>query len=110
MLTAIGNLTVYISSPAGSFTSNFGYVPVAAALIYGFGLFFPIIFTFLLRINGSEMNYANTICIYGYSMVSFIPAIVLCVIPSPAPFVALAAGCAFSTLFLLRNFAHELNK
>jgi len=110
MLAAAGNLSRYIQMKSG-FSPIYGFVPVAAALIYGFGLGVPIIFTFLLRFYGSNVHYINTICIYGYSMFVFIPVFLICVIPiGIVQWICIIAGCIASSMFLLTNFSHELKK
>jgi hypothetical protein len=110
MLAAAGNLSRFIQTTSG-FVPAYEFIPVAAALIYGFGLGVPIIFTFLLKFYGSNVHYINTICIYGYSMVVFIPLFLVCVVPSGlVQWICIIAGCAASAMFLLTNFAHEVNK
>jgi hypothetical protein len=52
----------------------------------------------------------NLICLYGYSLVAFIPASLLCSIPSGGiQWLALIAGFGYSAAFLLRNLWCELS-
>jgi len=113
-IAAAGNFSGYLAafiSGASGFTSKFNYVPTAAAVIYGFGVAVPIIFTFLLRMFGSKVNYADTLCIYGYSFFILIPVLVLAIIPyTIAQWIFLMYGLGSSTWFLLNNYAHETEK
>jgi len=109
-LAASGNLSGLISDPK-NFVSHFEFVPIATGVIYGFGIIVPIVFTFLLRLFGSKVNYTDTVCIYGYSFFILIPALILCVIPfSIAQWIFLMYAMASSTWFLLNNYGHELGK
>jgi len=94
-----------------TFQSKFNFVPTATAVIYGFGIAVPLIFTFLLRLFGSKVNYVDTLCIYGYSYFVLVPALIISVIPiTILQWIALMAALGSSTWFLLNNYSHEMKK
>lgn len=112
-LAACGNFSNLIRASANgqAFQSRFNFIPIATSVIYGFGIVVPIIFTFLLRLFGSKVNYVDTVCIYGYSTFILIPVLIVAIIPmSVIQWIVLMYGFASSTWFLLNNYAHETKK
>jgi len=112
-LAASANFSNFIIATYNSYTfqSRFDFVPAATGIIYGFGIIVPIVFTFMLRLNGSKVNYIDTLCIYGYSTFIIIPALILSIIPiTVLQWIVLMVAMSFSTWFLLNNYSHELKK
>jgi len=113
VLAAAGNFSGMLSASASgvAFTYNYNFILTATGLIYGFGLGVPIIFTILLKFYGSNVQYINTICLYGYSLFVFVPVFILAVIPSTIlQWLLIIGGTCSSTIFLLTNYATELKK
>jgi hypothetical protein len=83
----------------------------AAWVVYGFGLAMPIIAWAVLKYSGiSGLSLPNLICLYGYSLVAFIPASLICAVPSAAlQWLTLFCAFAYSAAFLLRNLWSELS-
>lgn len=81
-----------------------------ASMVYSFAAGVPAALWFGMRQFNAKFKLITAVCLYGYSLLAFIPAAVVCVFPSqlfPFPFswfMFLSAGVV-STLFLLRNIA-----
>ena len=50
-------------------------------LIYSFTIIYPIFLTYGMRILGSDKGVSEVICIFGYSIIMYIPATFLAIIP-----------------------------
>lgn len=87
---------------------NFQSVVSACSIIYGFSFLPPAALWFIFRQFEIKQHskLANCICLYGYSMFIFIPATLICILPSAlAKWLVLLGAGVSSGLFLLRNLA-----
>jgi len=114
-LACAGNFSSYISAmwneDKKGHSLHFDFVPTAATLVYGFGFAFPVALALLMRFFGSKMVIAHVICVYGYSLTTFIPVSMICAIPSASvQWFAMMYGIGISTIFLLMNFNTELKE
>ena len=50
--------------------------------MFGIGLGFPIVLWLLMKCSASAIPLMEVMSIYGYSYLIFIPALILCTIPS----------------------------
>ena len=85
---------------------NFEELLSIFSVIYGFSSSVPIAIWFILRQMGSSLRLITSLCLYGYSLTSFLIAAVICVAPSEmVHWLALLGAAAASSLFLIRNLA-----
>ena len=69
----------------------------------------PLSFYCLLSNAGSSISFAETLSIYGYSFIYFIPAALLCTIPNELlRWIALLAAMGCSLALLSRNYWGEV--
>jgi len=81
-LAACGNFGAYLSSESWStLTYNFAKLSVAAFVLYGYMLLPILVWMFSKYATKESMSLSKLACLYGYSLVPFIPAALLCIIP-----------------------------
>ncbi|EGR29463.1 hypothetical protein IMG5_155050 [Ichthyophthirius multifiliis] len=73
MLYACANLSFYIQEPL-NYKVKFGLIPTAFTIVYLMLIGIPILLSFLINFYGGSSTFIDMICIYGYSMCSFIIA------------------------------------
>ncbi|XP_076004402.1 protein YIPF1 [Genypterus blacodes] len=85
-----GNLSsflVYSGNPNGKYVPDFRKVSIAATAIFSYAWFVPLgLWGFLLWRNNKIMNlvsysFMEIVCVYGYSLAIYIPAVVLWIVP-----------------------------
>jgi hypothetical protein len=82
MVAISGNFSRYLKFGSEGFTYDFGYVPVAATIIYTIGFGLPLVLKFAMKIFGTEnIDYIELLGIYGYSYSTFVITALLCAIP-----------------------------
>lgn len=98
-------LTSWLQQKAWEY--DFQSVVTASSLVYTFAAGVPLGIWFILRqLTDAKMKLITLICLYGYSLLTFIPATLLCLLPSSfITWIALLASAGISSLFLLRNMA-----
>lgn len=83
---------------------NFQSVLTACSIIYGFTGLSPAAIWFVFKQYEPSLKFVTMVCLYGYSLLFFLPTTVICLIPSElASWLALLGAAVTSTLFLLRN-------
>ncbi|KAM9791552.1 protein YIPF1 isoform X2 [Syngnathus typhle] len=85
-----GNLSTFLvnlGKPSYKYTPEFGKVSIAATAIFSYAWLVPLaVWGFLLWRNNKIMNlvsysFIEIVCVYGYSLSIYIPAVVLWIIP-----------------------------
>ena len=77
-----------------------------ASIVYSFSAIVPLIIWFGLRQFNAKLKLITTLCLYGYSLIFYIPISLMCIFPSQFfAWLLFIAGGTLSTLFLLRNLA-----
>lgn len=85
---------------------DFQSILSASSFVYAYVVLTPLIVWALLRQYEKTMKFITVFCLYGYSLVYFLPAICLCVLPFwEISWAALVGAGALSGLFLLKNLA-----
>jgi len=85
---------------------DFEKVVSSATLIYCFAGFVPLGMYFTFRQFGAIYSLISLVCLYGYSLLSFIPATALCIVPYAfTEWIAFLVAFGISSLFLIRNLA-----
>lgn len=83
----ISNFLVHRGKPNFKYTPEFQKVTIAATLIYSYAWLVPLaLWGFLLWRNNKIMNlvsyaFMEIVCVYGYSLSIYIPAVVLWILP-----------------------------
>lgn len=105
-------VTSHISSWISSWMSSknweydFQSIVSSASLIYGFAGIVPTLIYFGLNNVNAKISFVSLLCLYGYSLAVFIPATLICLVPSNAvSWLVLLGAAAASGVFLLRNLA-----
>lgn len=85
---------------------NFQSIVNAASVVFSFAVLAPAACWLVFRTYDDRLRYAVVFCLYGYALVSFIPAVLLCLVPNEwMTWLSLLAASVASGLFLLRNLA-----
>lgn len=83
----ISNFLVHVGKPNYRYTPEFRKVTIAATAIFSYAWLVPLsLWGFLLWRNNKVMNlvsysFMEIVCVYGYSLAIYIPAVVLWIIP-----------------------------
>ena len=103
-------VTSHINSWISSWMHNknweydFQSIVTASSVVYGFAIGAPFLFYLLFRHLEGNVKLITAVCVYGYSSFVFIPATLLCLLPSHLiSWLALLGAAAAAALFLLRN-------
>ena len=81
-------------------------VTQCAAMTYAYVFLFPLSLYLVKRCYAGvrSASYTALVCLYGYSIMSYIPASILCIFPvETLRWVAVMAACAVSSASLFRN-------
>uniref|UniRef100_A0A3B3DJR6 Protein YIPF n=1 Tax=Oryzias melastigma TaxID=30732 RepID=A0A3B3DJR6_ORYME len=79
-----GNISNFMN---GKYNPQFRKVTIAATMIFSYAWFVPLaLWGFLLWRNNKILNlvsysFMEIVCVYGYSLSVYIPAVVLCIVP-----------------------------
>eukprot|EP00698_Gefionella_okellyi_P010654 TRINITY_DN2774_c0_g1_i3.p1 TRINITY_DN2774_c0_g1~~TRINITY_DN2774_c0_g1_i3.p1 ORF type:complete len:300 (+),score=37.67 TRINITY_DN2774_c0_g1_i3:718-1617(+) len=88
---------------------DFTTVTVAAPLIYAYVGLVPLMFYLAMSHADAPVTFPQVCSVYGYGLMPFVPAQLLCLIPSGiARFVAVGVGCALSLCFISANMYRVL--
>lgn len=83
---------------------DFTHVTLALGVVFGYAVGMPGAVWLLCKYFGVPLSLITLLCLYGYSMVAFIPAAMLCTTPVEAlDWLALTAAFGLSIAVLLRN-------
>nr|XP_023995364.1 protein YIPF1 [Salvelinus alpinus] len=86
----ISNFLVYLGNPQYKYVPEFRKVTIAATAIYSYAWLVPLaLWGLLVWRNSKVMNtvsysFLEMVCVYGYSLAVYIPAVVLWIIPHEA--------------------------
>lgn len=85
---------------------NFQSILTASSVIYSYAGIAPAVIWGVFKQYEKNLKFITILCLYGYSLISFIPAILLCLIPFwMVSWVALLGAAVISGMFLLKNLA-----
>lgn len=88
---------------------DFQSIVTASSLLYGYMGIVPFLVYIGLKQFGGELKLLTLICLYGYSLGVFLPASILCLVPSPTIiWIALMTAAASSAILLIRNILPSL--
>ena len=100
-VTAVaGNFADYLQAPEDvRWANDIDKVSYSAILFYGYATVVPTVLYWVLSTRGAAIPLLSLVCLYGYSLSLYIPAAVLCMIPSPGWrwFVVMLAGLITSS-------------
>ena len=108
-----GNSTSTDSSTVAEeeFDYDINHLLHAASICCGFAFLLPVILwmTTSCCMSMNALTLAEWVCLYGYSLVPYLPVAIICIIPfGIVSWVFLAAATAVSCLLVVRNVAHPM--
>lgn len=111
LLAAASNFTDWIyfksSSDHPVWRANFSFMTWSACLFYAQITIIPLIIWMAIKYCGRKKTLVEIMSLYGYSLVTFIPNVILCSIPLEAvQWISINLTFLISVSFLLRNIAH----
>lgn len=99
-----GWIVAYMSGAAWSY--DFQTVLTACTVIYSYVVTAPVLMWLTFRNYDKNAKVSIIACLYGYSISPFIPATVLCLIPSQVcTWISILLAAGISGFFLLKNLA-----
>lgn len=110
LVAVSSNLGMYLHSDSASdFEYDVTHIGKAMGIIYSFIFLQPTILYFTLSFLSISIPFIDLVCLYGYSLVPFLPASLLCAIPSNALIWLVLVGATFLSLILiLRNVVRNI--
>jgi len=107
LIAAISNNARYFESSHGTkenWRSDAIELMTTASTLTGFCIFVPLIIYLLLLNSTNQKDYIEVLSVYGYSLLVYLPAVVLLWIPSYAlRLIVFLFSAGFSASFLIRN-------
>jgi len=98
------NVLMWASGEHEDFVYKIDHLVKAMWVLYSFAVGLPTALSIAFRCFNIELGFVDVYALYGYSMVSFLPAVLICSIPNHLIiWVVLAAATAVSLIFILRN-------
>jgi hypothetical protein len=103
-----GNLAKWLSFRASAehptWTYDFTKLSGASTVVYFYAAAAPVGVWAALRYIEANKRLVDVVCLYGYSLATFVPVSLLCTLPSTLlRWLLLSLGCAASAAFLLSN-------
>lgn len=87
------------------------FVPLSALLIYGVGVGLPVILYAFMKFFGSEPSFIKLQAIYGYAFTSYLPAAIICIIPSrKIHLMIMAIAVVISTSLIVINCWKDISQ
>jgi len=112
LMAAMSNLSRYLfgkKTDPTQWNSDIRKISEAFSFLYSGLVLIPLITYFILRAWSENSSMIKLMSLYGYSLISFIPACVFCVIPFEwAKWSVILTSFIFSILFLWRNIYKPL--
>ena len=105
------NLSAYLRADnMDEFEYDVGHLIRAMSVCFGFAFGAPTLWWLVTQCMGMQaLMLVDWICLYGYSMVAYLPATILCLIPwHPWMWICLTVATAMSGLLVVRNVAAPL--
>ncbi|KAM3866280.1 protein YIPF1 [Diretmus argenteus] len=106
-----GNISSFLVQPNYKYVPEFRKVTIAATAIYSYASFVPLaLWGLLLWRNNKVMNlvsysFMEIVCVYGYSLSIYIPAVVLWIIPyEPLRWCSIVVALCLSGSVLMLTF------
>ena len=104
VLGAVHNLVVYQNSPEEHFQYNFKIIGAAMTVFYPLGLGLAALIGLLFGCLGLKSTVAMIVCLYGYSMATYIICVLLCTINVPMlHWLVLLYAAGSKVVYILRN-------
>ncbi|CAG9321948.1 unnamed protein product [Blepharisma stoltei] len=106
LLASASNFSLAIG---GETKNNLEFITGACTFIYLIGFLAPLLIWGLLKYSGSQIKYLQVLCLYGYSLVVYVPSAMLCIIPvSFLRWVFVLYSMVSSAWFLVVNLKQEM--
>lgn len=115
VVAVTSNISLYAhhtsrGDPGEEWDYDIGKLLRAVSVVYAFSVGLPAALSFAIRLagvaRGERGGPAELVCVYGYSLVAYLPAALLCVAPVDwLKWTALLLATAMSGMLVLRNVA-----
>jgi len=101
------NMHMYIhSNNLNDFEYDIRHLVRAMSVLSFFTIGLPVVFFFTFRFFGIQVTLIELVCLYGYSLVPYFPAVIMCLIPwGFFGWLFLLAATGVSVMLVLRNVA-----
>jgi hypothetical protein len=101
---AVRNVLVYENSNSTSFKYDFQVISVALTVFYGLGLGLSALIGLMFGCMGLSSKTSQIICLYGYSMATYIICVLLCTVNMTLmTWLFLLYGAGSKIAFILKN-------
>ena len=109
LVAATGNLSLAMSSAEAN--HSYAMITKAVVVIYMVTFGVPAGLWGAMLLFGSDCRYVQLACLYGYSLVVYLPVTLICLVPSDGlRWLIVIAGVSSSTIFLVSNLKPMLEK
>lgn len=110
LVALTSNATAYLHSDSvDDFEYDITHLANAVVLLFSFVMVLPTFFYFVLKFVGVNLLWADLVCLYGYSLVPYLPATFLCLLPYTfLEWILLLSATVISVLLILRNISSPL--
>merc|ERR1719203_211549 len=104
------NLSMYLHSDSSAdFEYDVAHIGRAMGIIYSFIFVLPTVLFFAFNCLSISIPLVDLMCLYGYSLVPYLPASLLCAIPlNFSIWIVLVAATGISMIFVLRNVVRNI--
>jgi len=94
------------SNNLNDFEYDIRHLVRAMSVLSFFTIGLPVVFFFTFRFFGIQVTLIELVCLYGYSLVPYFPAVIMCLIPwGFFGWLFLLAATGVSVMLVLRNVA-----
>lgn len=105
---AVHNVLIYQNNHEG-FSYNFQVVTMALTVFYLLGLALSALIGLIFSCLGIEAKTIQIVCLYGYSMATYILCILLCMVNSTlATWILLIYAATSKVIYILKNIFESL--
>ena len=85
---------------------DFQSIMTASSFVYTYVLITPAVVYAILKQYDKSLKFVSVLCLYGYSLVYFLPGTILCLLPTwEVTWLSLLVSCGLSGYFILKNLA-----
>lgn len=83
LVAVTSNLSMYLHADSSEdFEYDVNHIARSMSVLYSFVFILPVLLYFAFQCAGVSIPCLDMVCLYGYSLVPFLPATILCTIPS----------------------------
>jgi len=111
VVAASSNMHDYYISHGTNWAYNTTKMVAAPSVLYGYVLVIPLVLWLVLRCIEAPLRFAELACLYGYSLILFFPASVVCIFVNEVfKWIAIIAAASVSGWFIISNMFMPLKE